>query len=50
MSRLETVISYHEATKHRFERYARGPGRMDWDTQPDLFRRYEGAPVIPSGN
>ncbi len=47
MTRLESVISYHEATKHRFERYAHGPGRMDWATQPDLFRGYEGAPVIP---
>lgn len=47
MTCLETVLSYHEATKHRFERYARGPGRMDWATQPVLFRRYEGAPVIP---
>jgi len=46
MTRLETVLAYHEATKHRFEGYARGPGRMDWATQPDLFRRYEGAPLI----
>jgi len=47
MTRLETVISYHEETKHRYEGYARGPGRMDWATQPDLFRRYAGAPLIP---
>jgi len=47
MTRLETVISYHEETKHRYEGYARGPGRMDWATQPDLFRRYVGAPLIP---
>ena len=50
MTRLETVISYHEETKHRYEGYARGPGRMDWATQPDLFRRYAGAPLIPLGN
>jgi SagB-type dehydrogenase family enzyme len=46
MTRLETVLAYHEATKHRFDGYARGPGRMDWATQPDPFRRYEGAPLI----
>jgi SagB-type dehydrogenase family enzyme len=45
-SRLETVLAYHEATKHHFERYARGPGRMDWATQPDPFRRYAGAPLL----
>lgn len=43
---LETVLAYHEATKHRFEGYARGPGRMDWATQPDPFRRYQGAKLI----
>ncbi|MDD2335841.1 MAG: hypothetical protein PHD01_04605 [Geobacteraceae bacterium] len=46
MNRLETIITYHEGTKHCFEDYAKGPGRMDWATQPDLFRRYEGAPLI----
>lgn len=45
-SQLETVIAYHEATKHRFEKYARGPGRMDWSTQPEAFRCYAGAPRI----
>ncbi len=43
---LDTVIAYHEATKHRFERYASGPGRMDWATQPDPFRRYDGSRLI----
>ena len=43
---LETILAYHQATKHRFEGYARGPGRMDWATQPDPFRRYAGAPLI----
>lgn len=42
---LETVFSYHERTKHHLDRYARSPGFMDWDNQPDPFRRYEGAPV-----
>ncbi|MEO5657159.1 MAG: SagB/ThcOx family dehydrogenase [Nitrospiria bacterium] len=43
---LTQVIAYHQATKHHLHAYARGPGHMDWDTQPDPFRRYEGAPLI----
>lgn len=44
---LSQVKQYHQATKHHFDRYARGPGYMDWATQPDPFRRYRGAPLIP---
>jgi SagB-type dehydrogenase family enzyme len=43
---LEQVISYHQATKHHFDRYAPGPHGLDWATQPDPFRRYAGAPLI----
>jgi SagB-type dehydrogenase family enzyme len=43
---LEGVIAYHQATKHHFNAYARGPGYLDWTTQPDPFRRYQGAPLI----
>ena len=43
---LEAVMRYHERTKHRFERYARGPGQLDWANQPNPFRRYEGAPLV----
>ena len=43
---LTQVIAYHQATKHHFHAYARGPGQMDWATQPNPFRRYEGAPLI----
>jgi SagB-type dehydrogenase family enzyme len=41
------IIGYHEASKHHFRAYAPGPGYLDWATQPDPFRRYAGAPVIP---
>lgn len=41
------IIAYHETTKHHFHAYAPGPGYLDWVTQPDPFRRYAGAPVIP---
>ncbi|MEN8130381.1 MAG: SagB/ThcOx family dehydrogenase, partial [Pseudomonadota bacterium] len=44
---LQAVFDYHQATKHRFDAYARGPGRLDWATQPDPFRRYVGAELIP---
>ncbi len=43
---LSQVFAYHEATKHHLNRYARGPGSLDWATQPDPFRRYAGAPLL----
>ena len=36
------VLDYHELSKHRLERYAPGPGHLDWATQPDPFRTYAG--------
>jgi SagB-type dehydrogenase family enzyme len=42
---LETVLRYHERTKHHFNRFAAGPGGLDWANQPDPFRRYAGAPL-----
>ncbi len=43
---LTRVRAYHQRTKHGFRSYARGPGQLDWATQPDPFRRYRGAPVL----
>lgn len=40
------VGAYHEATKHHLHGFALGPGYLDWDTQPDPFRRYDGAQLI----
>ncbi|MEW5837252.1 MAG: nitroreductase family protein [Pseudomonadota bacterium] len=40
------VLAYHEASKHHMQRYAPGPAFLDWDTQPDPFRRYPGAALI----
>ncbi len=37
------VRTYHQRTKHMPERYAPGPGYMDWANQPDPFRRFSGA-------
>lgn len=39
------VRAYHQRTKHAFDGYAASPGYLDWDTQPDPFRRFEGAPA-----
>ena len=43
---LETVRRYHQVTKHHVHRFAHGPGYLDWDTQPDPFRRYDGASLV----
>ena len=40
------VLAYHERTKHHFQRYAASPGYMDWATQPDPFRRYQGTDLV----
>ena len=44
---MAPVFAYHERTKHYPGRYARAPAAMDWATQPDPFRRFEGAPQLP---
>jgi SagB-type dehydrogenase family enzyme len=46
MALMDPVRAYHERSKHRPERYAPGPGGMDWDSQPDPFRRYADAPSL----
>jgi SagB-type dehydrogenase family enzyme len=38
---LELVRAYHMRTKHRLEQYAAGPDFLDWDQQPDPFRRFD---------
>lgn len=43
---LRVVLACHEATKHDFHRFAAGPPELDWDTQPDPFRTFEGAPRV----
>ena len=39
-------LRYHDATKHHFGRFARALGYLDWATQPDPFRRYDGTPLV----
>ena len=47
---LDVTLAYHAVTKHAPYRYARSLGYMDWDTQPDPFRRYHGAPLLSAGS
>jgi SagB-type dehydrogenase family enzyme len=42
----ETVLSYHNRTKHSLERYAKGPESIDWEDQPDQFRRFSGCEIV----
>lgn len=44
---LDVTLAYHERTKHHPFRFAPALGYMDWDTQPDPFRRFVGAPHVP---
>lgn len=43
---LDTVLEYHQRTKHHFQRYAAGPGALDWDSQPDPFRTFADTPQL----
>ena len=45
MTREVIVVNYHERTKHHYHRFAAALGYLDWATQPNPFRRYEGAPL-----
>lgn len=44
--REQVVLRYHERTKHHLDHYARALGYLDWLTQPDPFRRFDGVRVI----
>ncbi|MBI1398077.1 MAG: SagB/ThcOx family dehydrogenase [Betaproteobacteria bacterium] len=41
-----TPTDYHALSKHRPDRYAPGPGGLDWANQPDPFRTFAGAPRV----
>jgi SagB-type dehydrogenase family enzyme len=44
--KAETVLNYHNRTKHHLERYAKGPESIDWEDQPDPFRRFSGCEIV----
>jgi SagB-type dehydrogenase family enzyme len=43
---LETVLSYHQASKHSFKAHASGPRFLEMEIKPDPFLNYRGAPVL----
>lgn len=45
-TRLATVLAYHVRSKHALDRYAAGPGTLDWDAQPAAFRDWAGTQRI----
>jgi SagB-type dehydrogenase family enzyme len=45
-SAAETILAYHQRTKHSLQRYAAGPETLDWESQPNPFREYAGAPRV----
>ncbi len=42
----QALLEYHERSKHRINRYAPGPGTLDWANQPNPFREFRDAPKI----
>ncbi len=40
---LDAVVRYHFRTKHYLNRFAASLGYLDWATQPNPFRTFEGA-------
>ena len=43
---VDSIIAYHERSKHHPERYASGPHGLDWATQPNPFRRFADSPLF----
>jgi SagB-type dehydrogenase family enzyme len=46
MSNDSVVRAYHRRSKHHLDRYAAGPQGLDWDSQPDPFRRFAGCEQV----
>ncbi len=42
----DVVFQYHQRTKHQLNAYAKGPESLDWDDQPNPFRRFLGCESI----
>jgi SagB-type dehydrogenase family enzyme len=40
---IARVVTYHDGTKHHYDRFAKSLGYLDWATQPKPFRAYVGA-------
>jgi len=46
-SPVDAVLEYHSRTKHHPHRFAASLGYLDWASQPDPFRCFDGAQTIP---
>ena len=44
---VEVVRRYHILSKHHPQRFAPGPGALDWANQPDPFRRFSETDLVP---
>ncbi len=45
-NQVDAVLDYHSRTKHHLHRFAASLGYLDWATQPDPFRTFDGAQTI----
>ena len=43
LNTVDSVLDYHQRTKHHLDRIAASPGYLDWANQPDPFRTFEAA-------
>ena len=43
---LETILDYHQTSKHNFKALAPGPHHLDMLNQPDSFLNYQGTRII----
>jgi SagB-type dehydrogenase family enzyme len=43
---FETILEYHQASKHNFKAYAPGPRQLDMLIKPDLFLNYHGTELL----
>ena len=43
---LETILAYHQTSKHNFKAYAPGPHRLDMQIKPDPFLNYYGTQLL----
>jgi len=46
MSQAGKILEYHSQSKHRPHAFAPGPGGLDWATQPEPFRWFDGAEQV----
>ena len=43
---VDVILDYHSRTKHHLHRFAASLGYLDWASQPNPFRTFEGAKTV----